>query len=484
MKQKSLVKNSIFNIIYMLINLLFPFITSIYVARILTTESIGQVAYAQNIVSYFVVVAALGLPTYGIREYAKVRDDYKKKCKLFSELMIINFISSLICTIAYFVLILSNINFRNNVVLFLICGLSILFNFINIDWLYQGEEEYGYITKRSILIKVISFIMMISLVRTKKDYIYYALITVIATGGNYICNVYNAHNYVKFTFKNLQIIKHLRSVFILAIIIFLSQIYSKIDTTMIGIFCEESNVAYYTYAQKIIIMVLTLCTSITGALLPRMSYYFENDREHFFELLNKAYRIICILSFPIAIGLFVTADKFVLFLYGSNYSASVVAIRIFCMMIIIRPFSDLFCYQCVYAIGKEKIVIPASFIASIINIILNIILIPKFQQNGAAVASIISELITQIIQFIYVKRIIGYKLSLRPLYIGVLSALIMGGIAIIPIILVNNLFISLFLSVLLGAISYFILNVIFKNETIYDLLNFVLSKVKRKLTKS
>lgn len=482
MKQKSLVKNSIFNIIYTLANLLFPFVTSIYVARVLTTSSIGQIAYAQNIVSYFVVVAALGLPSYGVREYAKVRDDYEKKSKLFSELMIINFISSLICTMAYFVLIFENINFRNNIVLFLVCGLSLLFNFINIDWLYQGEEEYGYITKRSIIFKLLSFIALFIFVRTKGDYIYYALISTIAIGGNYICNVYNAHNYVKFTFKNLQIVKHLKPVFVLAIIIFLSQIYSKIDTTMIGILCEDINVAYYTYAQKIIMMVLTLCTSITGTLLPRMSYYFENDREHFFELLNKAYRIICILSFPIAIGLFVTAENIVLFLYGSNYLASVLTIRIFCVMIIIRPFSDLFCYQCVYAIRKEKIVVPASFIASVANVILNFILIPKFQESGAAVASVISELITNLLQFIYVKKIIGYKLSLRPLYIGILSTLIMGGIAIIPIIFVNNLFISLFLSILLGAISYFILNVIFKNETIYDLLNFVLNKVKRKLT--
>ena len=77
--QKSLAKNSIYNIIYTVANILFPFATSIYVSRILLPVGVGKVASAQNIASYFITVAALGLPSYGVREFAKIREKKDKR---------------------------------------------------------------------------------------------------------------------------------------------------------------------------------------------------------------------------------------------------------------------------------------------------------------------------------------------------------------------------------------------------------------------
>lgn len=99
--QKSLLKNSIFNIIYTVSNILFPFVTSIYVSRILLPAGVGKVAGAQNLVSYFVTLAALGLPSYGVREFAKVRENSERKDTLFTELFIINLISTTISIVAY-----------------------------------------------------------------------------------------------------------------------------------------------------------------------------------------------------------------------------------------------------------------------------------------------------------------------------------------------------------------------------------------------
>lgn len=166
--QKSMLKNSVFNIIYTASNILFPFITSIYVSRILLPVGVGKVASAQNIASYFVTAAALGLPSYGVREFAKVREDTAKKNSLFTELFIINLISTTISLIAYiFVLILNN-GFNGEGALYICCGLAIFFNYLNIDWIYQGLEEYGYITGRSVVIKCISLALLVVLLRQEK----------------------------------------------------------------------------------------------------------------------------------------------------------------------------------------------------------------------------------------------------------------------------------------------------------------------------
>lgn len=148
--QKSLTKNSIYNIIYTVANILFPFLTSVYVSRILLPVGVGRVASAQNIASYFVLIAALGLPSYGVREFAKVRENTHKRNKLFTELIMLNIISTTLSVIGFWGLLIINGGFSGEWFLYAACGLTIFFNYINIDWIYQGLEEYGYITGRSL----------------------------------------------------------------------------------------------------------------------------------------------------------------------------------------------------------------------------------------------------------------------------------------------------------------------------------------------
>ena len=187
--QKSLAKNSIYNIIYTVANILFPFVTSIYVSRILLPVGVGKVASAQNIASYFVTLAALGLPSYGVREFAKVRDNKAERDKLFTELLLLNIISTTLAVVGFFVLVFINAGFNGEWALYGACGLAIFFNYLNIDWMYKGLEEYGYITGRSLAIKGISLLALFLFVKTRQDYVAYALISSLATGGNYVFNV-------------------------------------------------------------------------------------------------------------------------------------------------------------------------------------------------------------------------------------------------------------------------------------------------------
>ena len=214
--QKSLVKNSIFNIIYTVANILFPFVTSVYVSRILLPAGVGKVAAAQNLASYFVTLAALGLPSYGVREFAKVREDEKRKNSLFTELITLNLISTTVAVVAYAAFLIYNNGFKGEWALYICCGLTICFNYLNIDWIYQGLEEYGYITVRSIVIKLLSLVLLFVFVRSRKDYVAYALLTSLALGGNYIFNVIHARKMVRFSFENLNIKRHIKTVLYIA----------------------------------------------------------------------------------------------------------------------------------------------------------------------------------------------------------------------------------------------------------------------------
>lgn len=475
--QKSLVKNSIYNIIYTIANILFPFVTSIYVSRILLPNGVGKVASAQNIASYFVTIAALGLPSYGVREFAKIRESSRKKNKLFTELFLLNIISTTLSVIVFFVLVLKNNGFNGEWGLYIACGLSIVFNYLNIDWMYKGLEEYGYITGRSLLIKGASLVALLLFVRTRQDYVMYALISSLATGGNYIFNIIYARKFVKLDWKYIELKKHIKPVLLIASIIFLSTIYNKIDVTMLNMLATDESVGYYTYAQKTINMVLTMANAVTAALLPRLSYYYENDKEEFYKLIDKGFQALCFLAFPLAVGMALVAPQAVSVLYGKAFLPATLTIRLMCPLILIKGFGDLFCYQLVYSTKSEKIILPAATVASLINIVTNTILIPILLQNGAVIASVFSELVTNGIQFIYMKNKVKFSINYKAFIRSIISTGIMAICVYVAMKINISNIIGLILEMVIGVIVYIGLNLFMKNTLMIE----ILKKMKFKL---
>lgn len=468
--QKSLAKNTIYNILYMATNTLFPLITSIYVSRILLPAGVGKVAAAQNLVSYFVTIAALGLPSYGVREVAKVRENKTERNRLFTELWSINFISTTIIAVGFYILMCLNVGTKGDWLLYSVCGLAIIFNYLNIDWAYRGLEEYGFITGRNLTIKVISFISLFFLVRTREHYINYALITSLAGGANYAVNVIHARKFFRLDFKKLRIRRHVMPLAIIACSIFLTNIYNKIDVTMLNYMATDEAVGYYAYAQKIVNIIITVTNAVTAAMLPRLSFYYENDREEFYKLLNVGFEALCLLAFPFTAGLFLLSPQAVELLYGKAFAPAALSIRLMCPLIMIKSFGDLYCYQLSYSTKNEKIVIPAAAAASVINIITNAIFIPVLLQNGAVLASVFSEFVTNAVQFVYMKKKLSIKIKGRALITVCLSTAIMSaGVILLMQIKLQRITCIIF-EVLGGTVIYIIANVVLKNEIMLEII--------------
>ena len=217
--QKSIAKNSIFYFIYNALNMLFPFISSMYVARILTPASIGDVAIAQNIVSYFSILAFLGIPTYGLREVAKYRDDKNELNKITSELFIINLISTIVFSAIYYSMILIVPRYRDSLALYMLVGITVLLNMLNIGWLYEGLEEFEYVSKRNAVFKLLMFVLLVVFVRNENDVLIYAGINVIGVAGNNLINIVHSRKYVHPVFKKLNLQRHMKSIILLLVVI-------------------------------------------------------------------------------------------------------------------------------------------------------------------------------------------------------------------------------------------------------------------------
>lgn len=461
-RKESVMVNGIFFSAYRVLNILFPLVTSVYVARILLADGTGRVAYAQNIVTYFTLIAALGLPTYGTREIAKSLDNKTKYNTTFFELFIINAISTTACALCYYSLCFIVPAFRADIKLYLVAGISILLNYINIDWLYQGREEYKYISIRGFIVKLICTLLLFVLVKNKNDYVMYAGLHCMIIGGNSFANVLGLRKRVSFDKYNVNLAKHFRPLLILFATNIAIELYTMLDTTMLGIMCEKSVVGYYSYAMKTSKIIITVLSAATTVLLPRLSHlYNEGDKSKFNNLANKGILFLLLSSLPLATVLCINADYAVLFLYGNEYIPAIQTLRILSMLIIPISFSTYFGIQILCSSGLEKKMLEAVSLGAILNIILNSILIHRFQQNGAAVASLISEIAVALIDLLFASKVLKLQLDRKSIFTILLSLLVLVASIFTIRLLVHQYVLSLILSSGIGIIIYLIILYVF-----------------------
>ena len=424
-KQKSLIYNSVFNVFYQLLNVIFPFVTAIYVSHILMAEGVGKVAYAQNIASYFVAIAPLGLVSYGVKEIAKVKNNPVERNKCFSELFLINAVSTAILALIYYVTVFCMDSFTEDKMLFVVCGFPILLNFINVEWFYQGMEEYAYITVRSLFTKIASMLLMFLIVRGRNDYVQYALITSFVGSANRIFNMVYLRKLVRFRWINLDWKKHMKPMFILACNIFLANIYSKVDITMLGYWKTDAITGYYANAFKIVNIILSVCSAITDVFLPRLSFIFCGDRKKYTDLLNFGMKIVLAIIFPTFAGMVMLASSMIPILFGNSFIPAVSTVQLLSLLILIKGFGNLACYQVAISSGNERKQTLAYVIGCIVNVVLNALLIPGLNQNGAAIASVISELVLNAVLFIQLREISGIHIKWSYMRIVLNSCIIM-----------------------------------------------------------
>lgn len=478
---KSVTKNSVFNIIYTTANLAFPLITTMYVSRVLLPAGVGAVSYAQNLVNYFVTAAGGGLAIYGVREIAKQRDNLKEKNVVYSSLFTINFILTSLALLTYLILFVFGNGLILDKKLSAIFVLSIVFNFINIDWFYQGEEDYVYIAIRSIIIKFISTAAVILFVRTKQDCGIYALIIALAQGSNYIFNIFHARKFVKFGIKDISIKKHLTPLFYISASAFLWSIYSHIDITMLGKMVNKTVAGYYSNAFRIVEISINVCLAAITVLLPRLSIYYNTDRNKFVELVNKALDATIFISVPIFAGVIILSPELLSFLFGNAFLPGTPAMRVLSAMILIKTVANLLCYQLMICTGNEKKRLPAYIIACVLNIAMNWLLIPILGAVGAAIASVASEFFVDAYQYVYIKRRIPFSATKRGLLQAFLGTLIMA----LAVLLLKNyckvgsLF-TIILCTALGGIIYFVFNLVTGNRILSAILSKLLKPLRRR----
>lgn len=482
MKIKSLKLNFILNISRLFLGTFFILLTMPYITRVLGSEKLGDVEYVNSIISYFLLFTALGIPSYGIREVAKVRGNKKELSRTVLELLIILLITTIIGYIIFFILINNFKELKAEKLLFLIMGTNIIFTNIGVDWFYQGIENQMYITIRFIITRVLALILLFLLVKKPDDYYIYGAILILMTSGSNIFNLINLRRYIKFRdLGKLNLKRHIKPILTIFSATLAVSIYLQLDSVMIGAIVGTEYVAFYSIANKLVRLVLVLVTALGVVMIPRLSNCLKDkDIEGYKTYTNISLKYILFIAVPSTFGVFLLSKEIILMMAGEAFVQSILTMQIISLIILIVGLAYFIGFQVLYPYNLERYYTYAVTIAAIINFIFNYIFIPRYAQNGAAVGTVIAELTGVLIMLYFarkkLKEITFYNIENLKYFI---ATLIMS----IVIFLLKKLNLSnlekLMVSIVLGGITYLTALLLLKEYFMLEGIKIIKLKLRR-----
>ena len=475
--------NFIMNFLLTASNFIFPLISFPYASRILLASGNGKVNFAASVANYFLMVASLGIPTYGISVCAKVRDDRDKLSKTVQELLIINSISTVLVTITYLVCIFTVQRFSQDKILFFIEGVNIVLNMFGANWLYQALEQYDYITARSIFFKFVAMVLMFLFVHQEGDYRVYAAISVLAATGSNMLNFIRLKKFVDFrNYKDYHLKQHVKPIFILFAQNVTVSIYTNLDTVMLGFMKTDTAVGFYAAAVRVKGILLSVVTSLGNVLMPRMSYYVKNgNKEKFYQLMTMALNAELFMALPLAIYFSLESRDSIMFLAGNGYGGAVAAMAIITLAIIPNGLTGVIGVQVLTPLNREKQVLYSVIVGALSDFVLNLIMIPLWSAAGAALATTIAEFLVLFAQiFLARDLLVNVKTEIQALKYIIATAIAVIPTAIITRYIGERYFINLVITSVVFFGIYVLELYLIKDELLNRMLD---NKITKKLVR-
>jgi len=462
-------KNILYNALLTTSGLILPFITFPYVTRVLAPEGIGQVNFANSFIQYFVIISSLGIPFYGIREIAKVRENIGLRSKILLELFTIKAVCTLFALIVYIFLIFTTQKFTEYLPYYFWGLGTIILGIFDLNYFFSALENFKYITFRTVFFQILSVIATFIFIKTKEDALIYFLIPIFISLLNTIVNTNYIFRFINFKAINskLRLKRHLNPLFLLFSIMLFTSIYNLLDTTLLGFLTGNTSVGYYTVASRINKIPLSLIIVLVPVMLPRISMEFKN--ENYIEikrLVSKTIQFVISLGVPIMVGLFATAPEVITLFSGSEFSPSITTIRIMSPIALIIGITTNFSTQLLIPMGKDRQLLYAVVYGTFTSLLLNLILIPLLKHNGAAISNLIAETVVLFACYFFVKKHISIVIPYKEIIINIIICLPFVGFVFISRYLLTSSILILFISITISAFYYIMIQILIRKNPI------------------
>lgn len=469
MKKHTLKINMLLNIIKQCCNIIIPLITYPYVSRILGATNYGKYSFADSVINIFMTIACLGIPTYAIREGARLRNDKTKITQFSAEVYTIN-ILSLVVTLFSLVIIVKIVpRFYKDALIIYILSFNIVTSILGRDWLNNIYEDFAYITLRYIFFQIISIVLIFAFVKNSDDYIKYACITLVANSGGYIFNFFYTQKFVPLKITNkINLKRHIKPILLLWGVALAIQIYIMSDVTILGFFQPDDQVGIYSLSSKVYTIIKSLLNAVIIVTIPRISNCLgEGEKKEYILVAKEVQDILYTLIFPTVVGLFMESKNIILLIGGSEYEAGATVIKILCIALIFAVFGCFYAQIILVPTRNDKYFFTATVFSAIINIVLNFLFIPQIGICGAALTTVIAEGCVMVICMHYASII--YPIHKNRNFLSIL----LGCLCIIGVCTIINqthysIIIKTFFSIIISCGLYFGVAIMCKNSVVIE----------------
>ena len=478
--KKSISKNYIYNLSYQLLTLFTPFITTPYISRVLGAEGIGIYSYTTSIVSYFILLASLGVASYAQREIAYHQENQYIQSRIFYEVFGIRLLTVTASLVSYYVL-LSHFAHEQPII-YWVQALNILAVLFDISWFFQGLEEFGKIIFRNFIIRLLNIIGIFLLIHDETDLLLYiGLMSIMNIIGGLSIWLYLPKYLVHVAKSDIDVFRNFKIIIQLFLPQMAIQVYTIFDKTMIGVL-TASNLenGFYEQAEKISKMLLMVVTSLGPVMMPRIAAaYAHSDEEAIKHYIMRSYRFVWMVGLPMMFVTIGLVDTAVPWFFGPGYEKVGRLVKIFSGLLLAIGINNVTGVQYLISINRQNIFTLTVLIGAVINFCLNMVLIPSIASTGAAIASVAAETVIALVQFYYVREYFSLNKVLRLSKCYLLCSLLMFVI----LVLVSSIHYeqTVVYTAVLGGLSVIVycgLLVLFKDEFFMGFLNKIIGKVR------
>jgi len=476
--KKKITINYIFNLSYQILVIILPLITTPYVSRILGPDGIGTYSYTTSIVTYFILFGCIGLNLYGQREIAYYQEDKEKRSTAFFEILLLKMCTMSISIIIFLMTIQIMSQYK---ILFYIQIIDLIANMLDITYFYQGIEDFKKIVIRNVFVKIVGIICIFTFVQQKSDLPLYAFIYSFSLLIGNLSMWLTIHKYVsKVPLNSLKIKKHLKPTLILFFPQIAISIYTVLDRFMIGLITNNTTeIGYYEQAQKIVKLALTVVTSLSTVMLPRIANLFiQKDQKKIIQYTEKSLTYTLLIAFPIMFGLIGISFNLIPWFLGQEFLESANILIITSPVVIFIGISNILGFQYLIPTRRQNIYTISTIVGSCINIVLNCLFIPIFLSTGAAIASVIAEFSVVIVQLFSISKEINIMRVIFQSKNYILSSFIMFILIFVLSSQFEASMVMTLILIIIGVFIYFGLLILVKDNLIIETIYRIREKLK------
>lgn len=469
----SIRKNAIYNVLLAVSQVLFPLITFPYISRILQPQGLGAVAFVESYTQYFIIIAALGIPVYGVREIARVRNNPADRQKVFAELVTLHFIMSMLLMAVYvtsFMLLPSLQPYRS---LFWLGTILLLSNVFLVEWLYQGMEAFPFITIRTLLVRALAVVLIFVFIKQRQDLVLYFGINCGLVVVNALVNFLYSKQYVSFLPSLVSLKQHIKPLLFIFSTSIVTSIYTLLDGVLLGFLANTTSVGYYAMAVKLSKILIMILSALSAVLVPQLSLAIKEQRfKQANQLLKKSFEYVCFIAVPLSVGLFVLAAPLVRLFAGENFLSAIILLKILSPTVLFVGMSYVFGMQVLNPTGNERYFFRAAVLGMAISLILNFILIPIYQHQGAAITNLFVEACVMVTLIYFGLRKLDFKPKWKKLSEAFIASIPFFIIAYLSQYIIDSDVIAVLFIGTCSVLTYFTIQVyVWKNGLLKDFLS-------------